>query len=338
MTIPDEVSRTVLIPNERGLENALEQRDRFDEVNCFLSASESHNRANVNRSVEESLSGLERVIARARAEGLRAEGVISVSFGCPYEGHVDPERGLRDRQPPGRRRARRRSASATRPAWPTRCRCGSSSRGRFAEVDGRRADRPLPQHPRPGPGQRARRARGGLRLVRVVASASSAAARSRPARRATSPPRTSSRCSTRWGSRPGSTSDALLDAARAARDVLGRPLGSHTLIAGGDRLASAVTLLDLEPVLSPTAARSPSASRAPPRELGLRSVAVYTRRRRARRPRSTPSTSRRGSTPTSTPRRCSTARRRARRALGASRLRVPLRERRLRAARWPTPG
>jgi hydroxymethylglutaryl-CoA lyase len=90
--IPGEVAVTVLIPNERGLENALPLRDRFQEINCFLSATESHNRANVNRSVEESLSGLERVIGRAREEGLRAEGVISVSFGCPYEGAVEPER------------------------------------------------------------------------------------------------------------------------------------------------------------------------------------------------------------------------------------------------------
>src|SRR5437763_10369314 len=43
--VPDEVDVTVLIPNERGLDHALELRDRFAEVNCFLSASESHNRA-----------------------------------------------------------------------------------------------------------------------------------------------------------------------------------------------------------------------------------------------------------------------------------------------------
>src|ERR671939_655378 len=89
---PDDVSLSVLIPNERGLENALALRDRFHEVNLFLSASETHNRKNVNRSVEESLSGLERVVARAREAGLRCEGVISVAFGCPYEGHVPPER------------------------------------------------------------------------------------------------------------------------------------------------------------------------------------------------------------------------------------------------------
>ena len=90
--IPEEVSVSVLVPNERGLDNALEVRDRFQEVNLFLSASETHNRKNVNRSVEDSLGGLERVISRARAEELRCEGVISVAFGCPYEGEVAPER------------------------------------------------------------------------------------------------------------------------------------------------------------------------------------------------------------------------------------------------------
>jgi hydroxymethylglutaryl-CoA lyase len=90
--LPEEVSASVLVPNERGLENALALRDRFHEVNVFLSASETHNRKNVNRSVEGSIAGLERVIGRAREEGLRCEGVISVSFGCPYEGEVPPER------------------------------------------------------------------------------------------------------------------------------------------------------------------------------------------------------------------------------------------------------
>ena len=86
------VAYSVLIPNEKGLENALRKRERFDEVNLFLSASETHNRKNVNRSIEESLSGLERVITSARGQGLRCEGVISVSFGCPYEGEVPRDR------------------------------------------------------------------------------------------------------------------------------------------------------------------------------------------------------------------------------------------------------
>ena len=90
--IPGGVAVSVLIPNEKGLENALRLRDRFQEVNVFLSASETHNQKNVNRSIEESLTGLDRVVERARGEGLRCEGVISVAFGCPYEGEVPAER------------------------------------------------------------------------------------------------------------------------------------------------------------------------------------------------------------------------------------------------------
>jgi hydroxymethylglutaryl-CoA lyase len=88
----DGVSFSVLIPNERGLERALDLRERFDEINVFISASETHNRKNVNRTIEESLGGLELTLASAREAGLRCEGVISTSFGCPYEGKVPPER------------------------------------------------------------------------------------------------------------------------------------------------------------------------------------------------------------------------------------------------------
>ena len=94
MELPPEVSVSVLIPNERGLERALTHRERFQEINGFLSASETHNRKNVGRAVEESLAGLRRTFSRAREEGLRCEGVISTSFGCPYEGHVPVERVL----------------------------------------------------------------------------------------------------------------------------------------------------------------------------------------------------------------------------------------------------
>jgi hydroxymethylglutaryl-CoA lyase len=86
------VAFSVLIPNRRGLERALQMRDRFDEASVFLSASETHNQRNVNRSVAESLAGLEETLAGAGAAGLRREGVIATSFGCPYEGHVDPAR------------------------------------------------------------------------------------------------------------------------------------------------------------------------------------------------------------------------------------------------------
>jgi hydroxymethylglutaryl-CoA lyase len=104
--VPPQVSVSVLIPNERGLDAALAlledaggreggaARRAFDEVNVFLSASETHNRKNVNRSIAESLAGVEVVLGRAREAGLRCEGVISTSFGCPYEGHVPPQRVL----------------------------------------------------------------------------------------------------------------------------------------------------------------------------------------------------------------------------------------------------
>ncbi len=88
--VPESVELSVLIPNERGLDNALGLRERFQQANLFMSATESHNRANVNRSVQESLGGLERVIERSRAEDLRVAAVISVAFGCPYEGPVEP--------------------------------------------------------------------------------------------------------------------------------------------------------------------------------------------------------------------------------------------------------
>ena len=94
VTRPADVSYSVLIPNERGLERALEQRDRFDEINDFLSATESHNKRNKNRTIAKSLDDLGRTVARAREEGLRCEGVISVVFGCPYEGEVAPDRVL----------------------------------------------------------------------------------------------------------------------------------------------------------------------------------------------------------------------------------------------------
>jgi hydroxymethylglutaryl-CoA lyase len=90
----DGVAYSVLIPNQRGLDRALALRERFDEVNLFLSASETHNAKNVNRTIAESLQEIEQVIERSLAEGLRCEGVISTSFGCPYEGEVPLERVL----------------------------------------------------------------------------------------------------------------------------------------------------------------------------------------------------------------------------------------------------
>jgi hydroxymethylglutaryl-CoA lyase len=94
LRLPASVSASVLIPNEKGLNMALKHRDKFQEINGFLSASETHNQKNVGLSVAESLAGLARTFGRAQSEGLRIEGVISTSFGCPYEGRVPVERVL----------------------------------------------------------------------------------------------------------------------------------------------------------------------------------------------------------------------------------------------------
>lgn len=94
ISLPEDVSASVLIPNMKGLETALEMRDTFQEVNVFMSASESHNLKNVNRTVVESLEGVGQVLKRAGEEGLRREAVISTSFGCPYEGVVPVDKVL----------------------------------------------------------------------------------------------------------------------------------------------------------------------------------------------------------------------------------------------------
>jgi hydroxymethylglutaryl-CoA lyase len=92
ITVPDGVEIAVLVPNERGLEGALAHRERIDDVIVFLSASETHNRKNVNRPVADSLATLERLLPAIRAAGLRPLASVATSFGCPYEGHVPAER------------------------------------------------------------------------------------------------------------------------------------------------------------------------------------------------------------------------------------------------------
>ncbi|MDO8615654.1 MAG: hydroxymethylglutaryl-CoA lyase [Dehalococcoidia bacterium] len=79
-----------LVPNEVGARNAIAAG--VDEISVVVSASESHNRANVNRSVAESLEGIGAVAALARGAGLPWAAYIATAFGCPYEGAVDPSR------------------------------------------------------------------------------------------------------------------------------------------------------------------------------------------------------------------------------------------------------
>jgi hydroxymethylglutaryl-CoA lyase len=80
----------VLIPNRRGLEMALEHGVR--NVLYTIGVTDTFNRRNVNRSVSESLDDLDGVVGDARQAGCDVDVAVSVSFGCPFEGKVDPQR------------------------------------------------------------------------------------------------------------------------------------------------------------------------------------------------------------------------------------------------------
>ncbi|MFW5924642.1 MAG: hydroxymethylglutaryl-CoA lyase [Myxococcota bacterium] len=102
MADADQVARMVprnegviysaLCPNGRGLERA--RAAELPEVAVFLSASDTHNRKNVNKSIEQTLRVFDEVIEPAVQQGLRVRGYVSTLWGCPYEGHVDPAQGL----------------------------------------------------------------------------------------------------------------------------------------------------------------------------------------------------------------------------------------------------
>ncbi len=92
------VSYVVLVPNEKGLSRLGEAIERAGEgrspveAAVFLSASETHNRKNVNRSVDETLEDFASLVPAALARGLAVRGYVSTVWGCPYEGEVDPSR------------------------------------------------------------------------------------------------------------------------------------------------------------------------------------------------------------------------------------------------------
>ena len=78
-----------LVPNAKGAVRAVDAG--IDEIIVFLSASESHNKKNVNRSVEESLVGFEEVARIAAKSNIPVQGVIATAFGCPFEGDIPIE-------------------------------------------------------------------------------------------------------------------------------------------------------------------------------------------------------------------------------------------------------
>jgi len=86
------VTYSALVPNATGLERAL--RVGLPEIAVFLSASETHNRKNTNKSIARSLETFAEVVPPARQAGLRVRAYISTVWGCPYEGDVPIERSL----------------------------------------------------------------------------------------------------------------------------------------------------------------------------------------------------------------------------------------------------
>jgi hydroxymethylglutaryl-CoA lyase len=89
---PPGVTFSALCPNARGLERA--RAAGLKEIAVFLSASETHNRKNVNKTIAETLAAFEETIGPARAAGIRVRGYVSTVWGCPYEGDVDPKRAI----------------------------------------------------------------------------------------------------------------------------------------------------------------------------------------------------------------------------------------------------
>jgi hydroxymethylglutaryl-CoA lyase len=87
---PDGVALSCLVPNRKGLDAALAAGMR--EIAVFLSASETHNKKNINKTIAETLVAFDEVVQPALAAGVRVRAYVSTVFGCPYEGDVDPKK------------------------------------------------------------------------------------------------------------------------------------------------------------------------------------------------------------------------------------------------------
>lgn len=84
--VPEGVTVSALVPNAKGFERA--RAAGLKEIAVFMSASETHNRKNTNKSIELSLETFEEVVPPARAAGLAVRAYVSTVWGCPYEGDV----------------------------------------------------------------------------------------------------------------------------------------------------------------------------------------------------------------------------------------------------------
>ncbi len=216
-----------LVLNEKGYERFA--ATGLDEAHFSFGVTESFNRRNANASVEESASAAERIAGRARSEGVPFVVSLSVAFGCPFEGPVEPARVLElverlvaagadeivladtigvavPRQVRGLVATARGSAGASASTSTTRGTPASRTPTRRSRPARRSSTRPW---------------------------AGSAVAPLRRAPPGTSPPRTSSTCWKERASTPESTSDALVGVAEWLEGVLGRELPGQVYRAGG---------------------------------------------------------------------------------------------------------
>ena len=88
LSLPSDVRSSALVPNDRGYDSAMEAG--LKEIALFMSATESHNKKNINKSSAEAIETLSQLAKRARADNLKIRCYLSVVFVCPYEGKTNP--------------------------------------------------------------------------------------------------------------------------------------------------------------------------------------------------------------------------------------------------------
>jgi hydroxymethylglutaryl-CoA lyase len=230
LDMPDDVAVAVLVPNERGLETALEQMHQIDEIIVFLSASETHNQRNVKRPVADSVKTVERLLPRITDAGLRPLASVATAFGCPYEGVVPSKRVYELAERMAEAGAREISfGDTTGMANPVQVRSFySQARERLPSVE-------LTAHFHNTRGQGLANALAALDVGVESFESSFGELGGCPV-----PPGSTGNIATEdlvsmlheMGVGTGVDLDALLDASREVQRILGRPLGSHLLTAG----------------------------------------------------------------------------------------------------------
>jgi hydroxymethylglutaryl-CoA lyase len=93
LDLPKDIDTSALVPNLKGLEAA--KQAGLKHIAVFMSATETHSKKNINKSIDEAVTTLSEVISAAKQENMRVRGYLSVVFACPYEGKTDPSSVVR---------------------------------------------------------------------------------------------------------------------------------------------------------------------------------------------------------------------------------------------------